>query len=179
VSVVFDTGMLSLALHQTARIPVIPGTRTPVDRPRERIEHLIGQLSKDRETIIIPAPSLAEFLVVVEGAGPEYLKRIDRNARFEIHPFDTMAAVEAAQMFRSFQQAGDKRGGAIGDWQKVKVDQQVVAIAVTRQAGCLYTSDQGVVSVAGRRNVPCVPVWELPLPPEDPQAQLPYETDGG
>ncbi len=170
--VAFDTGMLSLALHQTARIPVIPGTTTPVSRPRERIEFLIGELSKDKATIVIPTPALAEFLVVVEEAGPKYLQQIDKSSRFDIQPFDEMAAIEAAQMFRAFKAAGDKRGGATGDWQKVKVDQQIVAIAKTRRAERIYASDQDIVSIAKSWNLDCIPVWELPLPPEEPQQDL-------
>ncbi len=92
--VAFDTGMLSLALHQTARFPRDPSTGLPVDRPKQRIELLVSQLSKSKATILIPAPAFAEFLVVVEEAGPSYLNKINKSARFEIEPFDTMAAIE-------------------------------------------------------------------------------------
>src|SRR5687768_14882805 len=101
--VAFDTGMLSLSLHQTARIPVVPGTTEPVTKARERIEYLIAELSKSKTTIIIPAPALVEFLVVVDEAGPKYLQQITRTARFDPRPFDERAAVEAAQMFRTFK----------------------------------------------------------------------------
>lgn len=164
--------MLSLLLHQTARFPLDPGTGQAVTRPRERIELLVSELSKDRSEIIIPAPALAEFLAVVEDAGPKYLQQIDRSARFSVAPFDERAAVEAAQMLRSFKSAGDKRGGATGDWQKIKVDQQIIAIAITRAVSCLYTSD-GSMNILGKsQGLTCVPVWALPLPAEDPQQRL-------
>jgi hypothetical protein len=179
VIVAFDTGMLSLLLHQTARFPVIPGTDTPVTRPKERIEFLISELSKDKAQIIIPAPAFAEFLVVVEEAGPQYLQRIDKTSRFDIKPFDTMAAVEAAEMMRTFIAQGDKRGGATGEWQKVKVDQQIVAVASCCGASCLYASDIGVVKIAQSwKKVSCIPVWDLPLPPEDAQRSLAFSEEG-
>lgn len=164
--------MLSLALHQTARFPTDPATNTPVLRPKERIEHLISGLSKDKAIIVIPAPALAEFLTVVENAGPQYIQQIDRSARFQIEPFDTMAAIEAAQMYRALKARGDWRGGATGDKQKVKVDQQIVAIAITRQALPIYTADTDIIKTCQALSLPCVAVWELPLPAEDPQQKL-------
>jgi hypothetical protein len=46
-----------------------------------------------------------------------------------IRPFDEMAAIEGAEMLKRFLKDGDKRAGDIGTWAKVKVDQQIVAIA--------------------------------------------------
>src|SRR5687768_9410069 len=103
--------MLSLLLHQKARIPCTPGTKIPIDRARERIELLIEELSKKKETILIPAPALAEFLVVVEEAGPGYIQTIDKKSAFEIASFDEKAAIEAADIIRAFvKQYGHKKG---------------------------------------------------------------------
>jgi predicted nucleic acid-binding protein len=179
VIVAFDTGMLSLALHQTARIPADPETGEPLTKPRERIEYLISELSKNKAQIIIPAPCLAEFLAIAEGAGPKYIQTLDKHARFDILPFDERAAIEAAEMMRAFKAAGDKRGGASGDWQVVKVDQQVVAIAKVNQAECIYASDRDIPKIAASWKVPCVRVWELPLPPEDAQGELTFEPERG
>jgi hypothetical protein len=176
--VAFDTGMLSLALHQTARFPVDPSTGFEVTKPKQRIERLVSELSKDKATIVIPAPAFAEFLVVVEEAGPEYLRKINKSARFDIEPFDTLAAVEAAAMFRAFKAGGDKRGGATGDWQKIKVDQQIIAVARTRNAVCLYSSDPGVIAICKAAGMASVAVWELPLPDDDGQGELFPPDDG-
>jgi hypothetical protein len=75
VIVLFDTGMLSLALHQTARFPLDPSTGLPVTRPKDRVEFLVAELSKQRAQIIIPTPALAEFLVVVEPQVPSTFSR--------------------------------------------------------------------------------------------------------
>ena len=170
--VAFDTGMLSLALHQKGKFPNDPDTGQPVEKPRERIEHLVEELTKARATIVIPAPSLAEFLVVVGKAATAYIQTINRSARFDIRPFDEMAAIEAAQMFMQFQASGDKKGGGEGDWQKVKVDQQIVAVAKVNRAQCIYTSDKGIVNIAAAYGLACTPVWRLPPPPTDSQGNL-------
>lgn len=176
--VAFDTGMLSLALHQTARIPIDPETGTALTKARKRIEFLIEELTTQKATIIIPAPALSEFLVVAYPQGPDYIRTLTKSARFEIRPFDTMAAVEAAEMFRTFRTGGDKRGGATGDYQKIKVDQQIVAIAKSGGAERIYTADNGVRSIATNWKLPCTTIWELPLPPSDSQQDLFKDDDG-
>jgi hypothetical protein len=179
VIVAFDTGMLSLALHQTARFPLDPTTGVEVEKPRQRIEFLVSQLSREKATIVVPAPAFAEFLAVVEEAGPAYLKQMNRSARFEIASFDTKAAVEAAAILKSFKAGGDKRGGATGDWQRIKVDQQIIAVARSRGASHLYCSDGGIVTMSTRLELPCTPVWRLPLPEEDVQPSLFPKDDEG
>ncbi len=165
--VVFDANMLSLLLHQTARIPHVPGTGKPVIRARDRIAHLVGELGKARATIIIPAPVLTEFLVVVDEAGPKYVQILDKNSRFKIEPFDTVAATEAARMYKRGVAEGDWKLGAEGHRQKIKIDHQIVAIAKVRQARYIYTTDKDVRKIAAHLNIPTIAVWELPLPSED------------
>jgi predicted nucleic acid-binding protein len=169
MAVIFDANMLSLLLHQTARLPCAPGTKIPVSRAKERIELLIEDLSRSHETILIPAPVLAEFLVIVEEAGPGYLKTISRKASFEIAPFDEKAAIEAAEIVKYFiKKFGSKRGpDADVDWQRAKVDQQIVAIAVAEGVDCIYGSDRGLLNTATARNVKAVGLWDLPVPPSD------------
>jgi hypothetical protein len=165
VKVAFDAGMLSLLLHQTARFPVCDDGK-PVTRPKDRIEHLIAELGKADAQIIIPAPAFAEFLNVVEDAGPAYLAEIEKTSTFTVEPFDTQAAVEAAWMFRTFKAKGDKRGGAEGPYQRVKVDQQIVAIARAKQAERVYTTDGQVVAICATLGMDVLHICDLPLPPE-------------
>jgi predicted nucleic acid-binding protein len=167
VFVAFDAPMLSLLLHQTARIPVIPKTTTPIPHARERIEHLVATLNKDNAVILIPAPALAEFLVVVEDAGPNYLTLIDKSANFQVSPMDEKAAVELAALFRTAKALGDKKAGAEGPYQKAKVDQQIVAIARSAGAERIYTSDQDIVNISARWKLACTPLWDLELPEDN------------
>ncbi len=173
MAVVWDATMLSLLLHQTARIPTAPGTKVSIALARERIELLLSELAKAKETILIPTPALTEFLYVVEEAGPGYIHTIDKKASFDVAPYDEKAAIEAAEMMRKFKKEDGKTSGpGEGDWQKVKVDQQIVAIAKAEAVDCLYTADRGMANMAKRVKVPVIALWDLPMPPEEPQQKL-------
>lgn len=168
MAVAWDATMLSLLLHQTARIPSPPGSNTPLPQARERIEKLLADLTKQKETILIPAPALTEFLYVVEEAGPGYIQTIDKKASFEVAPYDEKAAIEAAEMMKKFNREDGRRSGpGEGPWQKVKVDQQVVAIARSENVECLYTADRGMVNMARRVGVRVLALWELDPPPSN------------
>ena len=166
MAVVWDATMLSLLLHQTARIPAAPGSEKPITQARERIEKLLAELGRQKETILIPAPALTEFLYLVEEAGPGYLQTIDKKASFEVAPYDEKAAIEAAEIMKKFKKEDGKPfGSGDGARQMVKVDQQIVAIAKSVGVDCLYTADHGMFRMAQRLNLPVRGLWDLD-PPE-------------
>ena len=88
-------------------------------------------------------------------------------------PFDVRAAVECAQI-----EDGDSRSGkAISGNEskaKVKFDRQIIAIAKSRGAKAIYTGDKTLGSRARENGLHVVFTWELPLPAEDSQLQLPH-----
>lgn len=170
MAVAWDATMLSLLLHQTARIPAAPGSKTPITQARERIEKLMADLAKQKETILIPAPALTEFLYLVEDAGPGYVQTIDKKASFEVAPYDEKAAIEAAEIMKKFKKEdGRPSGRGEGARQTVKVDQQIVAIAKAEGVDCLYTADHGMFKMAQRLNVPVRGLWDL----EPPESKTP------
>ena len=127
--VVFDTTVLLPILWPGAPIPIHPQTGKPVERFRDRIDHLVARLEQNRTKIIIPTPVLSEILVRAGTAGPDYLAQINAKAVFRTVAFDERAAVEVAAMTRKALDASDKRGGVDGTWNKIKYDRQIVAIA--------------------------------------------------
>jgi len=172
MNVAFDAVMLSVYLHPTAKPP------KPVPDLPARIQLLIDDLEAAGAKIIIPAPILSEFLVM---AGPKdgaaYLAELTNNDVFDIRPFDTMAAVEAAFQHRKAVAAGDKKAGSESRWQVVKVDRQLVAIATVNGVTCIYSDDDGVRKLAAAAGIDCKGVDDLPIPPVDPQAKLPLEEE--
>ena len=162
--VAFDTQFIALLLHPSATVPNDPSTGAPVTNAAGRIALLVSTLEAQGATILIPAPALAEFLVLAGSDGPTYLNELRDHAAFKIEPFDELAAVEAGVMEVAARATGDKRGGATGDWQKIKVDRQVVAIAKTRGAACIYSDDPDVHALGKREGMSVVGVHELPLP---------------
>lgn len=170
--IVFDATAFMLLVHPDAKPPIDPKTGTPVTQVRERFAFLEQEIQRSGETILIPAPALAEVLVGLEDAGPAVLERLSRSARFKIAEFDTMAAVELAAMTREALRVGDKKAGSASPWQKIKIDRQIIAIARCRGATKIYSDDDGVAKFAAEIGVEVVPTWSMPLPPTDPQQPL-------
>ena len=97
---------------------------------------------------------------------------MDNSAVFRVEPFDLKAAIEAAESQRRAIDAGNKKSGATGTWQKVKVDRQIVAIAKVHSVDELYSDDDDVRRLAESDGLHVKGVADLPLPPVDPQPPL-------
>lgn len=154
-----------LLVHPDAKAPIDPQTGSPVSQARQRFAFLEQEIQRTGETILIPAPALAEVLVGLEDSGPAVIDRLSRSSRFKIAEFDMMAAVEVAAMTREAIRAGDKKGGSTSPWQKVKIDRQIIAIARSRGATTIYSDDGGMAKFAVDVGIQVVPTWSMPLPP--------------
>lgn len=117
MTLVVDSSALALLINPAASPPDDPATGKPVEQSRERIEHFIASLTAS-DTLIVPAPVLAEALVRAEEGGPGLLAAIKGLARVKVRAFGERAAIEAAAMTREAILAGDKRLGATAPWQK-------------------------------------------------------------
>ena len=162
----FDSVILGAYLHPAAAYP------KPVEQVPQRLKHLVNTLDAARATIIIPTPALSEFLVLAGSDAGTYLSELTNSRVFVVEPFDLKAAVEAAASQRRAMDAGDKRSGAAGPWQKVKVDRQIVAIAKVHEVDELYSDDEDVHHIGESVGVRVKGVADLPLPPVDPQRVL-------
>jgi hypothetical protein len=92
------------------------------------------------------------------------------------YPFDELSAIELAILTRNALDEGDKRGGSVDPWGKVKFDRQIIAIARVRQATVIYTDDRGLRRLAARLNIPAIGIAEMPVPAETAQGKLPLDT---
>lgn len=160
MKVAFDTVMLAAYLHPEAKYP------PSFDRLPERLKHLVTTLDARNATVIIPTPALSEFLVLAANQGPAYVSELADNSVFRIEPFDQMAAIEAADAQIRATAQGDKRGGATGRWQVVKVDRQIVAVAKVRKVDVLYAGEKDVRNLAASMGVVAQGPETLPLPPQ-------------
>jgi predicted nucleic acid-binding protein len=178
VACAFDANFLTLVVHPDANPPDDPATGRPITFAGRRVAALIEQLSRSGERIIIPTPALAEVLVLVGAAGPQYVKLLDRSARFELAAFDERAAIENAATLAEAIAKGDKRSGlADTPWQKIKVDRQVVAIAKSRNASVIYSTDSDIATLARESGLPVCHLAEIAIPDDDlPLFKLMAET---
>jgi len=172
-----DAGFLSLMLYPAAKAPADPSTNRPTEKAKERIEQLLEDLDTRRERVIIPAPALSEFLVLVGNDGPQYLAEIALQTSFYVQPFDQMAAIELAAMELLARGKGHKRTPLpiATAWQKVKFDRQIVAISKLHRVHTIYSDDSDVRTIAEDVGIKGVACWELALP----KSKTPLLDDSG
>jgi hypothetical protein len=175
MSVVFDANMLLLLLDPALPPPRDPRTGGLTVDSNKRITHLVNEIHRRRQKIIIPTPALCEVLVRVGSATNDYLGKLSRTAAFRIEPFDLRCAVEVAAMTASALAVGDKKSGSLAPWAKIKYDRQIVATARVAQATSIYTDDAEIQAFAALIGIPTCGVADLPLPPEDAQLPLPWD----
>jgi len=175
--VVFDAATLLYLLDPKAKAPTDPKTGRPVSHVKERIAFLVSELEERKEKIIVPTPALSELLVRADQAGPVYLDLLNRQAAFKIVDFDQRAAVEVAAATREALAGGDKRGGTMSSWAKVKFDRQIIAIAKVEGASTIYSDDGDLARYAKNSGIAVIGIGDLPLPPEDIQGSLPFDRD--
>ena len=167
--VVFDASILLFVFDGN--------TPSSVPRARERVEHLIDRLNDSGEKIIIPTPALSECLVHVGPAGPEYLTILGKQSCFRVASFDERAAVEAAVRTFQARARGQRKGGPTeASKTKIKFDRQIAAVATVEGATAIYSDDSDVRSYAREAGMQAYALADLPLPPEEPQAALPFNS---
>ncbi len=172
-----DADILLMLFMPKVPVPADPATQKPVDRPKERIEHLVATLDRERKKLIIPTPALSEFLARAGRAAPKILEQLNNSARFRIVPFDERAAIEAALATYEAFEAGNKKGDSPSSWSKIKFDRQIVAIAKVENAEVIYSDDEDVRKFAKNYGIRVIGVSELPPPPPK-QEVLPMEIPG-
>ncbi len=171
--VVFDTSTIVLTITPEAAPPTDPNTGAPVTKCKARIDFLISTLAKAKTPILIPTPVLSEFLVKAGPKKHEYLETFLESKNFEVGAFDERAAIELAELIDGDSKSGKK----LDDKQtkaKVRFDRQVIAIAKVREADCIYTDDENLAKCARENGIRAVMTWDIPLPPEPPNLELPF-----
>lgn len=163
-----DSTTVALLLNPAASPPTDPTTGQRLKQAKERVDHLIAEMEREGETVLIPTPVLAEVLVKAGDSAPEIVERVLRSSRFKIADFDLRAAVELAAMTRDALAAGDKSGGSDSPWQKIKLDRQIIAIARANMSEVIYSDDGGVARFGEALGMRVIRTWELPLPPAPP-----------
>lgn len=155
--VLFDNNFLLLALRSNVA--------ASVDRAKERVDHLIEQLHRQGERIIVPTPVLAEVLVHAGKSGAAHLELLQKSSKFKIVPFDSRAAVEVALDIAASIKRGDKRGGAKGTWAKAQFDRQIAAIGKVEGAHTIYSDDADLAKIAKRLGMKTLSLSEIQPPP--------------
>lgn len=136
---------------------------TPADE-RARIENFIENAEKAKAKIVFPMVAVAEFLVGADLAGIEFLNTLDKKACFLMADFNRAAAYELAQIDRAAKGAGDKKDESEEQWQKIKVDRQLVATGKSLGATLVISNDKNVRNNALRIGMEGMRIQDLELP---------------
>lgn len=166
-----DNTFLTLLLNPNAVARPNPVTGQPVSHCRQRIEALIDELSQQNGTLLVPAPALAEALCS-SSAIEAYFDQLQQFSAIEVAAFDARAAYELGRVIRDAKVKGDKRSGQVGEWQYVKMDRAIVAIAVSRCAEVFYSDDDRQIAFAKLAGLKVISTWDLDLPPKYAQQHL-------
>lgn len=152
--VLFDTNALIQLLD--------PRTKPAI---RDKLKGLLQEIEKSRGQVIIPTPVIAEYLVNAGSAGKTLLSTLLQSRNVTIAPFDHLAAEASAAMHVAARAQGHKRHPLPqdADWQKVKVDRQIVAIAKAR-ATQIVADDRDIHALASAESIPVRTVASLPIP---------------
>jgi hypothetical protein len=142
---------------------------------KARLDFLFEQVSSVGGTLILPTPSLAEFLVGTDEATGDFLTALERRRAFRVASFDRRAAFECSLLDKAAIGKGDKKGGRTDNWQKIKVDRQIVAVARAQNATMIVSNDDKLRGTAKNAGLIAMAVTELDLPPSAMQGKLPFD----
>lgn len=149
-----DASVLSMFLYPGASAPHDFATGKPIEQAHERVEFLIAELQEQKETILIPTPTLSEVLVVAPDID-KYIQILQSAGCFKVAGFGERAAVEIALRVQLALKGGDKNEGVLAPWQKIKYDRQIVAICKVEGCSRLYSADEHIHKHG--------PLWKLPV----------------
>lgn len=149
--------------------------RRPKDDLRVRLEGLVRDIEKTGGQLIIPTLVVAEYLVNADAAREAVLTRLVGSKFIRVAAFDMRAALECADMDSLARASGNKRSPFRKDrgpeWQKIKVDRQIVAIAKAHKA-TVVGGDSDVESICSWAGVAHMLVKDLPIPEDARQLHL-------
>lgn len=129
-----------------------------------RTEVLIDYLTEKKYEVIVPAPVVTEFLM---GTPIEQHDEVLRTltSRFMVVPYDLPASVHAARIWQQHKGRQDVLNGPLIDgvssWRtKLKVDCQILGIAIHNKVDLVYSHDEALLAMA-RGIVPAQMIPEM------------------
>lgn len=160
----FDTG------------PIIWGVQGKATRGQEhmvsRTKRYIRYLRNQKQAIMVPTPVVAEYLIPFNPQEQQEQVRVFERGFF-IPSFDLPAALVAAELEHDSGLIKAIRRGSDVDRNRLRVDAQILAIAIVNMAEKVITADPHLKSLAQDK----IAVTEVPDIHEQPELFEPSETD--
>lgn len=141
-----------------------------------RMQGLLLDLRKKRESIGIPAQVWAEFIEQADPREIEATQSIFKTSAFRLLSYDLRAAMETVEVVKLGRPARKSDKGPKRPRHAVKVDWQIIAVAKVHGARLLITNDQDMITEARRAGVRCSRIDDLPIPDGLRQHKLAFPT---
>ena len=167
--IVVDTNFLILLFD--------PDALPHVHRGGDRVRHLVEKLTKTRETIMIPAPALAELVVGRVDRVEEIVVAIRGYSAFEVQPFDEVIAIETGLLIQRWLDKIPTQERPETWRVPMKYDAQIAATAVVRNARAICTDDQRYDLWLEGTRIEVFRLIDLDTPPESPQKPFDWADD--
>lgn len=142
----------------------------------QKLSWLLKSIVSKRGKIIIPTPALSEYLVNAGAASEAILQALTKNRNVIIAGFDQKAAHTCAELHRVAWTAGGHKKAPLpknADWQKIKVDWQIVAIGKVNGCSQVITNDRDVLALSVAAGLPTQRIDDIELPASERQMSLP------
>lgn len=169
MTVAFDNTFLTLLLNPNAEVRPNPKTGAATLYMSGRMNSLIDDLTSRGDKLIIPTPAIAEVMCKIDPPSSVTAK-LGSYKCIEPFAFDQKCALTLGELSQKFR-PDIRELRLANEWarQRVKVDMQIVAVALTYGADTLYTDDDSQTAFAELCGLNVIHTWELTL--SDPHRQ--------
>lgn len=108
-----------------------------------------------QETLALPMPVISEFIAGDDNEARS-LSLIKPNSKFKALDFDAKAALVAAKIYKDYRGSLPKSNQSQRPNQKIKVDIQILGIAIANNASMIVTHDKGIKKIVDCLGLPIV-----------------------
>ena len=164
MKIVIDTNVL-VQIMQNQRSTDLrnPENGEIVDRPFERALALVDHVDAVGGLVVLPAPVLSEYLFGIDKtAFQAHLDVINSVKSIEVAAFDQVAAIECAMLVTDAEQRLMDPNATKA---KLRVDRQILAIAVAAGVSEIWTHDIGLTKKAASMGLSVKSLSDIGPPP--------------
>lgn len=105
------------------------------------------------ETIALPMPAISEFIAGDDNEARS-LSLLKPNSKFKNLDFDAKAALVAAKIYKDYRASLPKSNQSQRPNQKIKVDIQILGIAISNNASIIVTHDKDIKKIVNSLGLP-------------------------
>ena len=121
-------------------------TLLTIDKNQAEYKNLVAFLNQAKQfSIALPMPVISEF-IAGDNNEARSLSLLKPNSKFKNLDFDAKAALSAAKVYRDYRNLPKNRKSQ-DSRQKVKVDIQIIGIALANNATAIISHDHGLKTV--------------------------------